>query len=87
MHTFCARIVSCRNELLCVSTCERILVVPPFEGACDGRVPVFDVEATTEAYIPIVVYFIDIGEIQFFELLPHFWGGAVRCCLHMESLR
>jgi hypothetical protein len=38
-------------------------VVPPFERARDGRVPAFDVETTTEACIPIVVYFIDVGEI------------------------
>ncbi len=87
MHTFCAWIVSHRNELLCVSACEQILVVPPFEGACAGRVTVFDVKTTTEAYIPIVVHFIDVGGILFLCVAVAFLGGAVRCRLHTESLR
>jgi hypothetical protein len=62
-------------------------VVPLFEGARVGRVTIFDVKTTTEAYIPIVVYFIDVQEILFFALLLHSWGGAVRCRLHTESLR
>jgi hypothetical protein len=85
VHTLCAQIISRRNGLLCISTCERILVVPPFEGACDGHVPVFNVKTTTEAYIPIVVYFIDVGEIQFFAPLLHSGGGAVQCRLHTAS--
>jgi hypothetical protein len=73
---------------LCISACEQILVVPPFEGAHDGRVPVFNVKTTTEAYIPIVVYFIDVGEIEFFAPLLHSGGGgAVQCPLQTESLR
>jgi hypothetical protein len=62
-------------------------VVPPFEGARDGRVPIFDVETIAEAYILIVVYFIDVGEIWFLAPLLHSGGGAVQCHLHTESLR
>ncbi len=76
MHTFYPWIVSRRNELLCISVCEQILVVPLFEEARDGRVPVFNVKTTTEAYIPIVVYFIDVGEIQFFCTAVAFRGGG-----------
>ncbi len=47
-HTLSAQIVPRRNELLCVLAGERILVVPLCEWARDGRVPVFNIKATTE---------------------------------------
>ncbi len=75
MHTFRARIVPCRDELLAVFAREGILVIPLFEGARDGCVPVFDVESTLEAHIPIDVYLIHVGEIRVAALLLDTGGG------------
>ncbi len=69
VHTLSARIVPRRNELLCVLAGEQILVVPPFEWARDGRVPVFNIKAATETYIPVVVDHIYVGEIRVPALL------------------
>ncbi len=55
MHTLCARVLPRCNELLCIFVCKLILVVPFFERARAGRVPVLDIKAATEANIPIVV--------------------------------
>ncbi len=79
MHAFCARIVPRRNELLGVFACEQILVIPLFEGAHDGRMPVVDVEHTSEVHIPIVVYLIDVGEIRVAVLLLETRGGWGLC--------
>ncbi len=79
MHTFCARIVPRRNELLGIFTHEGILVIPHFEGARDRCVPIFDVESTSEAHIPIVVYLIDVGEIWVLALLLDTRGGWELC--------
>jgi hypothetical protein len=54
-------------------------VIPPFEGARDGRVSIFDVKSTSEAHIPIVVYLIDVGEIQVAALLLD-TGGSWELC-------
>jgi hypothetical protein len=83
VHAFCARIVSHCNELVGIFACEQILVIPLFEGAWDGRVPIFDVESASEAHIPIVVYLIDVGEIQVAALLLDTGGG---CELYCASL-
>jgi hypothetical protein len=69
VHTLSARIVPRRNELLCVLAGEQILVVPPFELARDGRVPVFNIKAATETHIPVVVDLIYVGEIRVPALL------------------
>jgi hypothetical protein len=76
VHTLSARIVPCRNELLCILAGERILVVPPFEWARDGRVPVFNIKAAIETHIPVVVDLIYVGEIRVSALLLlHTCGG------------
>jgi hypothetical protein len=75
VHALRAWIVPSRNELLGVFACEQILVIPLFEGAHDGRVPVFDVESTSEAHTPIVVYLIGVGEIRVAALLLDTGGG------------
>ncbi len=76
VHTLSAWIVPRRNELLCVLAGERILVVPPFEWARDGCVPVFNIKAATEAHIPVVVDLIYVGEIRVSALLLlHTCGG------------
>ncbi len=76
VHTLSARIVPCRNELLCVLAGEQILVVPPFEWARDGHVPVFNIKAATETHIPVVVDLIYVGEIWVPALLLlHTCGG------------
>ncbi len=76
VHTLSAWIVPRRNELLCVPTGERILVVPPFEWARDGRVPVFNIKAAMETHIPVVVNLIYVGEIWVPALLLlHMCGG------------
>jgi hypothetical protein len=54
-------------------------VITLFEGARDGRVPIFDVESTSEAHIPIVVYLIDVGEIRVAALLLDTRGGWELC--------
>jgi hypothetical protein len=79
VHTFHARIVPRCDELLGIFACEGILVIRLFEGACDGRVPVFDVKLTLEAHIPIVVYLIDVGEIRIPALLLDTGGGCELC--------
>jgi hypothetical protein len=79
VHTLCAWIISHGNELLGILACEQILVIPLFEGARDGRVPVFDVKSTSEAHIPIVVYLIDVGEIQVVVLLLDTGSGWELC--------
>jgi hypothetical protein len=79
VHTFRARIIPCCNELLGVLACEQILVIQLFEGACDERVSIFDVESTSEAHIPIVVYLIDVGKIQVAALLLDTGGGRELC--------
>jgi len=80
VHAFCAWIVPHHDELLGVFAREGILVIPPFEGARDGRVPVFDVESPSEAHIPIVVYLIDVGEIRVAALLLDTGGGWELSC-------
>jgi hypothetical protein len=70
VHTFRAWIVPRRDELLGIFACEGILVIPLFEGARDGCVPVFDVESTLEA-----VYLIHVGEIRVAALLLDTRGG------------
>ncbi len=76
VHTLSARIVPRRNELLCVLAGQRILVVPPFEWARDGRVLIFNIKAATETHIPVVVDLIYVGEIMVpVLLLLHTCGG------------
>ncbi len=76
VHTLSARIVLRCNELLCVLVGEQILVVPPFEWARDGGVPVFNIKAATETHIPVVVDLIYVGEIRVPTLLLlHTCGG------------
>jgi hypothetical protein len=76
VHTLSARIVPPRNELLCILAGERILVVPPFEWAHDGCVPVFNIKAAMETHIPVVVDLIYVGEIWVpVLLLLHTCGG------------
>jgi hypothetical protein len=79
VHTLCAWIVSRGNDLLGILAHERILVIPLFEGARDGHVPVFDVKSTLEAHIPIVVYLIDVGEIWVAVLLLVIRSGRKLC--------
>jgi hypothetical protein len=79
VHTFCARIIPRRDELLSIFACEQILVIPLFEGARDSRVPIFNVKSTSEAHIPIVVYLIDVGEIWVAALLLDAGGGRELC--------
>jgi hypothetical protein len=50
-------------------------VIPLFEGAGDGPVPVFDVKCKLEAHNPIVVYLIDVGENWVAALLLDTGGG------------
>ncbi len=79
MHTFRARIVHRCNELLGIFGHEGILVIPLFEGARDRCLPVFDVESTLEAHIPIIVYLIDVEEIWVATLLLDTQGGWELC--------
>jgi hypothetical protein len=76
VHTLSAWIVPHCNELLCVLAGEQILVVPPFEWARDGRVPIFNIKAAAETHIPVVVDLIYVGEIWVPALLLlHTCGG------------
>jgi hypothetical protein len=79
VHTFCAWIVPRHDGLLGIFAREQILVIPLFEGARDGHVPVFNVKSTSEAHIPIVVYLVDVGEIWVAVLLLDTGGSRELC--------
>ena len=69
MHPLGARVVPSSNELLSIFACERKLVVSFFEGACGGGVPIFNIKSTRKTNIPIVVTFINVGEVRVPDLL------------------
>ena len=63
MHPFGARVISRSDELLRILARERLLVIRFFEGARHRGVPIFDIEPTRKTHIPIVVVFINVGEV------------------------
>ncbi len=85
MHAFCAGVVSCRNELLCISMRERHLVVGLLEWARCGCVPIFDVKAAREAHIPIVIPFVNVRKIRLFRCLLLSTLIGVHLCTTMNG--
>ena len=62
VHRFGARIIPCVDPLACVLGHEAHLVVHllPMRGASLGRVSIFDVKSTQEAYVPIRKLFYNV---------------------------
>ena len=65
MHPLGARIPSCVEVCLCIYLSEPLLMVclVPRMWACDRRVPVFNIEPTQVAYIPVCKQFCDVGPV------------------------
>jgi hypothetical protein len=59
-----ARVVPSSDKLLSIVACERKLVVSLLEGACGGGVPIFNIKSTGKTNIPIVVSFVNVGEVR-----------------------
>ncbi len=83
MHPLGARVISRRNELLCVLASVHLLVVHLLEWAHGGHVAVLNVKSPRETHILIVVPFVHIGEIWFAILL--LWGWYLCCASFMRD--
>ncbi len=69
MHSSCAGVVPCCNELLRILLHVRLPVVLLSEGASEGHVAILNVKATRETHIPIIVPFVHIRKVRFAHLL------------------
>jgi hypothetical protein len=69
VHTLCAGVIPCRNELLPIFAREGRLVVYLPEWAHEGSVSVFNIKTAQETHIPIIIL------LHMLE-----WDGLQRCC-------
>jgi hypothetical protein len=61
VHTLCAQVIPCRNELLRIFACEGCLVVYLPEWAREGSVSNFNIKMAQETNIPIIIPFVYVG--------------------------
>jgi hypothetical protein len=75
VHTLCAQVIPCRDELLHIFACECCLLVHLPEQAREGTVSVFNIKNAQQTHIPIIIPFVYVGMGWVAMLLYHISSG------------